>query len=80
MFNSTLPVPNINTSQKLSILFFPCIVIFSEFPVTLDSHENDLISPVVMSLLGEPHLLYVPSNGPTEILKLLSQLPVVQVI
>ena len=80
IFNFTIPAPKINTSQKLSILCFPCIVIFSDFPVALDSHENDLISPVVMSLLDDPHLLYVPSCGPTEILKLLNKLPVVQVI
>ena len=68
--HSSLPVPKINTSQKLRILCFPFNVIFSEVPLALDSQENVLTSPVDMSLLDEPHLLYVPSCGPTEILKL----------
>ena len=77
---STLPVPKTNTSQKLRIVCFLCITIFSEVPMALDSQENVLISPVDMSLLDEPHLLYVPSCGPTDILKLLKLLPVEQVI
>jgi len=80
MFNSTIPAPKMNTSQKLSIVCFPCIVIFSEVPLALDSQENVLISPVDMSLLGAPHLLYDPSCGPTEILKLRKLSPGEQVI
>ena len=69
---STIPDTRMNISQKLRILCFPFIVIFSVVPVALDSQENVLISSVDMSLLADPHLLYVPSYGPTDILKLLS--------
>ena len=74
------PVPKMNTSQKLRILCFLFMVIVNEFPVALESHENVLISPDVMSLLVDPHLLYVSLYGPTEILKWLNHLPVVEVI
>ena len=77
MFKSTIPVPKINTSHKLSIRLFPFLVIVSDVPVALYSHGNDLISPVDMLLLDDPHLL---SCGPTEILKLRNQSPVVQVM
>ena len=73
ILNSTIPDPRMNISQKFRILCFPFIVIFSEVPVALDSQEKVLISSFDMSLLDDPHLLYVPSYGPTEILKLLNQ-------
>ena len=77
---SSIPVPKTKTSQKLRVVFVSFIMIFSEVPVALDSHENDLISPVVMSLLDDPHFLYVPSCGPTVILKLRNMLPIVQLM
>ena len=79
MFKSTIPVPKINTSQKLIRTRVPFLVIVSDVPLALDSHGNDLISPVDMLLLDNPHLLYVPSCGPMEILKLCNHSPVVHV-
>ena len=67
-----------NTSQKLRRTRFFFIVIVSDVPLAFDSHGNDLISFVVMLLLDNPHRLYVPPCGPTEMLKLRNQSPVVQ--
>ena len=44
-------------------------VIVSVVPMALYSHKNDLVPPVGMTFVSVPQALYVPLNGPTEIVK-----------
>ena len=69
IFNSFIPVPNMNTSQSVRMCFFSGIVILTDFPMALRSHTNSFHTTVDMSLQDDPHFLDVPLYGPTMIRK-----------
>ena len=65
----SIPFPKICTSHNSRTLNVPGNVIFSEVPMAYGSHMNDFVSSFDIVLLFDPHVLYVPLNGPTMMVK-----------